>query len=157
MAGPRRRRWQIPPPRPKQFFTTRGRAVSARGGPAFGWGSKKKNNMFTVYVLKSLKNSKRYIGYTSKSAKERLDDHHRNRNKWTKLNKPFIIIHTEEFETYKARVIQHEYDHLCQTEFIQKVSDYNKVVVKKYYRKNIRLSKPQVANSQTTKIEFKLL
>jgi len=56
-----------------------------------------------------------------------------------------------------ARVIQHEYDHLCQTEFIQKVSDYNKVVVQKYYRKNIRLSKPQVANSQTTKIEFKLL
>lgn len=54
-----------------------------------------------------------------------------------------------------ARVIQHEYDHLRGTEFIQKVSDYNKVVVKKYYRKYIRLSKTQIANSQTTKIEFK--
>jgi peptide deformylase len=56
-----------------------------------------------------------------------------------------------------SRVIQHEYDHLCQTEFIQKVSDYNKVVVQKYYRKNIRRSKMQVENSQTTKIEFKTL
>ena len=56
-----------------------------------------------------------------------------------------------------ARVIQHEYDHLRGIEFIQKVSDYNKVMAKKYYRKNIRLSKPQVQNSQTTKIEFKPL
>jgi peptide deformylase len=56
-----------------------------------------------------------------------------------------------------ARVIQHEYDHLQGIEFIPKVSDYNKVVAKKYYRKNIRLSKPQVQNSQTTKIEFKTL
>jgi len=52
-----------------------------------------------------------------------------------------------------SRVIQHEYDHLQQIEFIQKVSDYNKVVVKKYYRKYIRLSKTQITNSQTTKIE----
>jgi peptide deformylase len=56
-----------------------------------------------------------------------------------------------------ARVIQHEYDHLQGIEFIQKVSDYNKVVVKKYYRKNIRLSKPQIVNSKITKIEFKTL
>ena len=56
-----------------------------------------------------------------------------------------------------ARVIQHEYDHLRGIEFIQKVSDYNKVMAKKYYRKNIKLSKPQVQNSQTTKIEFKSL
>jgi peptide deformylase len=56
-----------------------------------------------------------------------------------------------------ARVIQHEYDHLRQTEFIQKVSDYNKIVVKKYYRKNIRLSKMQIENSQTTTVEFKFI
>ena len=56
-----------------------------------------------------------------------------------------------------ARVIQHEYDHLQGIEFIQNVSDYNKVVVKKYYRKNIRLSKMQIENSRTTKIELKKL
>lgn len=54
-----------------------------------------------------------------------------------------------------ARVIQHEYDHLMGIEFIEKVSDYKKVVVKKYYRKNIRSSKQQKENSQTTKIELK--
>ena len=56
-----------------------------------------------------------------------------------------------------ARVIQHEYDHLQGIEFIQKVSDYNKVVVQKYYRKNIRLSKTQIENSKTTKIIFEPL
>ncbi len=54
-----------------------------------------------------------------------------------------------------ARVIQHEYDHLMGIEFIEKVSDYKKVVVKKYYRKNIRLSKEQKENCLTTKIEYK--
>jgi peptide deformylase len=56
-----------------------------------------------------------------------------------------------------ARVMQHEYDHLQQTEFIQKVSDYNKVIVKEHYRKSIRNSKLQITNSQTTKVEFKPL
>lgn len=56
-----------------------------------------------------------------------------------------------------ARVILHEYDHLRGIEFIQKVSDYSKVVVEKNYRKTIRRSKMQVENSQTSKIEFKFL
>ncbi len=56
-----------------------------------------------------------------------------------------------------ARVIQHEYDHLQGIEFIQKVSDYNKVIVQKHYRKYIRNSKQQVANSKTTKLEFNFL
>lgn len=54
-----------------------------------------------------------------------------------------------------ARVIQHEYDHLMGVEFVEKVSDYKKMVVKKYYRKNIRLSKEQKENSLITKIEYK--
>ncbi|MCL6096307.1 MAG: peptide deformylase [Patescibacteria group bacterium] len=53
-----------------------------------------------------------------------------------------------------ARVIQHEYDHLMGVEFIERVDDYKKIVVEKYYRKNIRLSKIQVENSKTTKIEY---
>ncbi len=54
-----------------------------------------------------------------------------------------------------ARVIQHEYHHLMGVEFIEKVTDYKKVVVKKYYRKNIRLSKEQQENSLTTRTEYK--
>src|ERR1035437_8419093 len=45
-----------------------------------------------------------------------------------------------------SRVIQHEYDHLCGIEFIQKVSDYGKIVVQAYYRKNLRNSPLQQKN-----------
>ncbi len=56
-----------------------------------------------------------------------------------------------------ARVIQHEYDHLQGIEFIQKVSDYGKIVVQAHYRKNIRNSPRQKKNSLITKIEYKKL
>ena len=53
-----------------------------------------------------------------------------------------------------ARVIQHEYDHLVGIEFIQRVSDYNKILDKTFYRKNIRNSKAQKESSKITKIEY---
>ncbi len=56
-----------------------------------------------------------------------------------------------------ARVIQHEMDHLQGMEFIQKISDYSKVIVHKYYVKNIRNSVLQKKNSLITKIEVKSL
>lgn len=56
-----------------------------------------------------------------------------------------------------ARVIQHEYDHLQGIEFIQKVSDYSKIVVQAHYRKKIRNSPLQKKNSLITKIEYKKL
>jgi peptide deformylase len=56
-----------------------------------------------------------------------------------------------------GRVIQHEYDHLRGIEFIQKVSDYGKIVVQAYYRKNIRNSTLQQKNSLITKAEYKKL
>ncbi len=54
-----------------------------------------------------------------------------------------------------ARVIQHEMDHLLQTEFIQKVNDYGKLLLGEYYRKEIRKSKSQLEESKITKIEYK--
>ena len=56
-----------------------------------------------------------------------------------------------------GRVIQHENDHLHGIEFIQKVSDYGKIVVQAYYRKNIRNSTLQKKNSLITKLEYKNL
>ena len=56
-----------------------------------------------------------------------------------------------------ARVIQHEYDHLNGIEFIQKVSDYSKIIVHDHYRKNIKNSNLQKKNSLITKIDYKLL
>jgi len=54
-----------------------------------------------------------------------------------------------------ARVIQHEMDHLNGIEFLEKVSNYSKIVSKKFYKKNIRNSKEQHENSQVTKIIYK--
>ncbi len=53
-----------------------------------------------------------------------------------------------------ARVIQHEYDHLQGVEFMQKVSDYSKIIVQDYYRKLIRNSKLQKDNSLITELEY---
>ena len=56
-----------------------------------------------------------------------------------------------------ARVIQHEYDHLMGIEFLEKITNYRKVVVGKYYKEKIRNSKPQKQNSLITKIDYKKL
>lgn len=55
--------------------------------------------MFNIYVLKSLKNAKRYVGFTSKSAQERLVEHNSGKNSFTRQNKPFMLIYTEEYPT----------------------------------------------------------
>lgn len=54
-----------------------------------------------------------------------------------------------------ARVIQHELDHLAGVEFLQKVSDYSKILVKEHYVKQIRNSKLQKQNSKIKKVEYK--
>jgi len=62
---------------------------------------------FVVYVLRSLSNGKRYIGYTSKTAEVRLHEHLTGSNNWTRSNGPFKIIHTEEYEN-KTDAIKRE-------------------------------------------------
>ncbi|OGU36508.1 MAG: hypothetical protein A2068_07060 [Ignavibacteria bacterium GWB2_35_6b] len=54
--------------------------------------------MFTVYVLKSLKDEKRYIGFTS-DLERRLSEHNLGKVKSTKNRKPFELIYTENFST----------------------------------------------------------
>lgn len=56
-----------------------------------------------------------------------------------------------------ARVIQHEMDHLNGIEFIEKVTDYRKIVGKEFYKKDIRDSKLQRNNSQVTKKIYKII
>jgi putative endonuclease len=54
--------------------------------------------MFTVYVLKSIKNGKRYVGYTEKSIDVRVKEHNSGCNKWTRRNRSFILVYKEEFD-----------------------------------------------------------
>ena len=58
--------------------------------------------MFSIYVLKSKRNGKRYIGFTSKSIEERLDEHNSGSNAWTRQNKPFELIYSELYKDEKA-------------------------------------------------------
>ena len=53
--------------------------------------------MFQVYVLKSVKNNKRYVGITGVSVEERLRQHRSGSSKWTKENGPFKVVLTETF------------------------------------------------------------
>ncbi len=56
-----------------------------------------------------------------------------------------------------ARVIQHEYDHLNGIEFTEKVSDYKKLMDYEHYKKYIRRSPLQLANSKITLKEVNYL
>jgi putative endonuclease len=55
--------------------------------------------MFYVYVLKSLKNNKRYTGYTAKKPKTRLAEHNSGNNSYTKNNRPFVLSYSESFSS----------------------------------------------------------
>jgi putative endonuclease len=63
--------------------------------------------MFTVYILKSLKNNKRYVGYTSKTAEARLKEHNNGSNNFTSQNGPFVLIYEEKYEV-KTEAIKRE-------------------------------------------------
>ena len=53
--------------------------------------------MVYVYVLKSLKNAKHYIGYTN-NIERRLEDHNRGKNRSLRNKGPFEIIYREPFQ-----------------------------------------------------------
>ena len=63
--------------------------------------------MFNVYVLKSLRNGKRYIGFTANSLSKRLRWHRLGLTAWTKQNGPFELIHAEEFNN-KEQALKRE-------------------------------------------------
>lgn len=54
--------------------------------------------MFFVYFLRSLKNNKIYVGKTTKTPTDRLEEHNKGSNQWTKANGPFKLIYFEKFE-----------------------------------------------------------
>ncbi|MFA5276215.1 MAG: GIY-YIG nuclease family protein [Candidatus Omnitrophota bacterium] len=59
--------------------------------------------MYSVYVLRSSKNRKRYTGFTSKDPLIRLQEHNGGANAFTKANRPFELIYCEQFKKeYKA-------------------------------------------------------
>ena len=54
--------------------------------------------MFYVYILKSKKDEKIYIGYTN-DLKRRVEEHNSGKNTSTKFRRPFELIY---YEAYKS-------------------------------------------------------
>lgn len=52
--------------------------------------------MFSVYILKSLKDGKRYIGSTN-DLERRVKQHNKGQVRSTSHRRPFIILYKEEF------------------------------------------------------------
>jgi len=53
--------------------------------------------MAFVYVLRSKKNNKRYIGCTSRDVQERFSEHNNGSSQWTNLNGPFELVYAQEY------------------------------------------------------------
>jgi len=63
--------------------------------------------MCFVYVLRSKKNNKRYIGSTSKDVQIRLNEHNTGSCQWTRYNGPFELVYADQcFDTREVREIE---------------------------------------------------
>lgn len=64
--------------------------------------------MFSVYVIKSLKDERFYIGQTE-NTEERLIKHNKGLVESTKNRKPFVLIFQEKFESRKEAIHRERY------------------------------------------------
>jgi len=61
--------------------------------------------MYTVYILKSIENEKYYIGQT-KDLVKRLDWHNSSRARWTKRFQPWVLVHSETFQSRSEAIVR---------------------------------------------------
>lgn len=54
------------------------------------------NDMCFVYVLRSKRNNKRYVGSTIRDVQNRLREHNIGHNQWARQNGPFELVHVQE-------------------------------------------------------------
>ena len=55
--------------------------------------------MYYIYVLKSIKNHKNYVGYTGKNPLHRLKEHNAGSNKYTKGHRPYKLVYFEAYDS----------------------------------------------------------
>lgn len=53
--------------------------------------------MYHVYFAKSLKNGKVYVGSTEKEPEERIIEHNKGSNTWSRNNRPLKLIYYESY------------------------------------------------------------
>jgi len=55
---------------------------------------------FTVYVLRSLRNGRHYVGFTSRPLEQRVTEHNRGYPRgWSSRNRPFEVLYQEMHES----------------------------------------------------------
>ena len=59
--------------------------------------------MYYIYVLKSEKYKKSYVGF-SNNVNQRLKEHNAGKSIYTRRYKPWIVIYKEEFKTEKEAI-----------------------------------------------------
>jgi len=62
---------------------------------------------YFVYILRSVKDGKRYIGFTERAVKQRLDEHNSGLVISTKNRRPLELTYFEEFQS-KAEAMKRE-------------------------------------------------
>ena len=59
--------------------------------------------MFYVYIIKSIRTNKHYIGQTNNLGR-RIKDHNRGKDHSSKIGKPWVLIASKEFTTRKESI-----------------------------------------------------
>jgi len=59
--------------------------------------------MYSVYVLKSEKNNKSYVGHTG-DLNRRLLEHNRGDNYYTKRHRPWIVVYKEDYDNLEEAI-----------------------------------------------------
>ena len=65
--------------------------------------------MFIVYVLRSRKNGKRYVGYTGKDVNDRLYEHNIGSNAYTRRNRPFDLCYSEQYTDKSEAMLREKF------------------------------------------------
>lgn len=57
--------------------------------------------MYFIYILRSLRNNKRYTGLTQKDPEIRLKEHNSGSNNYSRNNRPFVLLYSEKFSSFE--------------------------------------------------------
>ncbi len=80
--------------------------------------------MYYVYVLKSIKDGKRYIGFTD-NLERRISEHNYGKVKSTKNRRPLALIYSEEYSTKKEAMSRERFFKTGKgREFLNQINKY---------------------------------
>ncbi len=82
----------------RDFEDSSGQLHPALSGTTLGL-----RKMYSVYILKSLKDNSFYVGQIN-DLEDRLRRHNAGQSKCTRFHLPYVIVHSEEFSTRTAAV-----------------------------------------------------